>query len=159
MHYVDSSDDCETTDLDSEVNPAHVNDPGQLALQHPIPTLDVTKSQGQLSEQCAEVLAAWAKDVADLNAKKEADNAPREAYSATVKQQVELSESELKTYSEKLARAKERMATRKGDHKRAREAVDASHKVWNNRIKETKTTSVTIAETLEAVKQVTQCPY
>ena len=157
MQIVDSSDG-ETTDLDTDLAPANVKDPGPLVVYYTMPTLDLSKPQEELGAQCADVLTAWAKNKAYFDGLKEADNEQRDAYCATVEQRLDDAVSEVNSLVRKLATAKGRCATRRDNLKRARDASNGSRAIWDKRIKKAKTSSVAVAETLEAVKQVTQCP-
>ena len=157
MQIVDSSDG-ETTDLDADLAPANVKDPGPLAVHYIMPTLDLSKPQEELGGQCADVLTTWARNKAYFDGLKEADNEQRDAYCATVEERVDEAVSDVNSLVRRLATARERCATRRANLKRARDASNASRAVWDKRIKEAKTTSVAVAETLEAVKQITQCP-
>lgn len=157
MQIVDSSDG-ETTDFDADLAPANVKDPGPLGVYHTMPTLDLSKPQEELGGQCADVLTAWAKNKAYFEGLKEADNEQRDAYCATVEQRLDDAVAEVNSLVRKLATARGRCTTRRDNLKRARDSSNASRAIWDKRIKEAKTSSVAIAETLEAVKQAAQCP-
>ena len=155
--YVESSDG-ETTDIDTDLAPANIEDVPAMELNHEIPQLNMDGPPADFSVQCSHVITAWNKNCADWQEAEDDAVKGREDILRRMEGSLALSTREVNRYARKLASARGRQAIRQSNVHAFAGALKAQRTVFRNRKNEAKSTVVMVAELFEAVKEGVTCP-